>query len=80
MPEFPGSGRCWDYRFCWLRDAYFSLNAFERLGHFDEMERFLFYLRTILETQGDHLQPLYSVTPLFSIMLLYRVSPLYGIT
>ena len=62
LPEFPGSGRCWDYRFCWLRDAYFSLNAFERLGHFDEMERFLAYLRTILETHGGKLQPLYSVS------------------
>ncbi len=62
LPEFPGSGRCWDYRFCWLRDAYFSLNAFERLGHFDEMERFLTYLRTILETHGGKLQPLYSVS------------------
>ncbi len=62
LPEYPGSGRCWDYRFCWLRDAYFSLNAFERLGHFDEMERFLFYLRTVLETHGDELQPLYSIS------------------
>lgn len=62
LPEFPGSGRCWDYRFCWLRDAYFSLNAFERLGHFDEMERFLFYLRTILESHGNELQPVYSVS------------------
>ena len=61
LPEFPGSGRCWDYRFCWLRDAYFSLNAFERLGHFDEMERFLIYLRSILDTHGDDLQPLYGI-------------------
>lgn len=61
IPEFPGSGRCWDYRFCWLRDAYFSLNAFERLGHFDEMERFLDYLRNIVHVHGDNLQPLYSV-------------------
>ena len=32
IPEHPGSGRTWDYRFCWLRDAYFTLNALERLG------------------------------------------------
>ena len=33
LPEHPGSGRTWDYRYCWLRDAYFTLNALERLGH-----------------------------------------------
>ncbi len=61
LPEFPGSGRCWDYRYCWLRDAYFSLNAFERLGQAEEMERFLEYLHNICEIHGDALQPLYAV-------------------
>jgi GH15 family glucan-1,4-alpha-glucosidase len=62
LPEYPGSGRTWDYRFCWLRDTYFSLQAFERLGHFDEMEGFLHYLRTIVDQYGgDRLQPLYAI-------------------
>jgi GH15 family glucan-1,4-alpha-glucosidase len=62
LPEFPGSGRTWDYRYCWLRDTYFSLHAFERLGHFDEMEGFLAYLRTIVHRFGrDRLQPLYAI-------------------
>src|SRR5690606_16580831 len=62
LPEFPGSGRTWDYRYCWLRDTYFSLNAFERLGHADEMEAFLGYLRNIAAEYGhDRLQPLYAV-------------------
>ncbi|MEM7199593.1 MAG: glycoside hydrolase family 15 protein [Planctomycetota bacterium] len=61
LPEFPGSGRCWDYRYCWLRDAYFSLNAFERLGHAEEMERFLQFLLTICASHGDRLQPLYGI-------------------
>ena len=39
----------WDYRYCWLRDAYFTLNALERLGHSEEMERFLEYLRNLAE-------------------------------
>ena len=43
------SGRSWDYRYCWLRDAYFTLNALERLGHSEEMERFLEYLRNLAE-------------------------------
>src|SRR5690606_1622990 len=61
VPEHPGSGRNWDYRYCWLRDAYFTLQAFEMLGHTEEMERFLLYLRNICETYGDDLQPLYGV-------------------
>ncbi|MEO0478183.1 MAG: glycoside hydrolase family 15 protein [Planctomycetota bacterium] len=62
VPEFPGSGRCWDYRYCWLRDTYFSLHAFERLGHFEEMESFLGYLRNLARRHGDHmLQPLYAI-------------------
>jgi len=61
LPEYPGSGRTWDYRFCWLRDAYFTLNAFERLGHSEEMERFLEYLRNIAEEGEGVLQPAYRI-------------------
>ena len=61
LPEYPGSGRTWDYRFCWLRDAYFTLNALERLGHSEEMERFLEYLRNIAEEDEGVLQPAYRI-------------------
>jgi GH15 family glucan-1,4-alpha-glucosidase len=61
LPEYPGSGRTWDYRFCWLRDAYFTLNALERLGHSEEMELFLEYLRNICEERGGVLQPAYRI-------------------
>ena len=59
LPEHPGSGRNWDYRFCWLRDAYFTLNALERLGHSEEMEHFLEYLRNLCEENEGVLQPAY---------------------
>jgi GH15 family glucan-1,4-alpha-glucosidase len=62
LPEHPGSGRNWDYRYCWLRDAYFTLNALERLGHSDEMERFLVYLRNLAEDRAGRLQPVYTIT------------------
>ncbi len=62
LPEHPGSGRTWDYRYCWLRDAYFTLNALERLGHSDEMERFLVYLRNLAEERAGQLQPVYTIT------------------
>ena len=61
LPEHPGSGRTWDYRYCWLRDAYFTLNALERLGHSDEMERFLQYLRNLADESEGVLQPAYRI-------------------
>jgi GH15 family glucan-1,4-alpha-glucosidase len=61
LPEHPGSGRTWDYRYCWLRDAYFTLNALERLGHSEEMERFLEYLRNLAEEEGGVLRPVYRI-------------------
>jgi GH15 family glucan-1,4-alpha-glucosidase len=62
LPEHPGSGRTWDYRYCWLRDAYFTLNALERLGHNDEMERFLVFLRNLCEEGDGELQPAYTIS------------------
>ena len=62
LPEHPGSGRNWDYRYCWLRDAYFTLNALERLGHNDEMERFLVFLRNLCEERAGELQPAYTIS------------------
>lgn len=62
IPEARGTQRNWDYRFCWLRDAYFTLQALNRLGQFEEMEAFVTYLRNIVETAGDRLQPVYGIS------------------
>jgi GH15 family glucan-1,4-alpha-glucosidase len=62
LPEHPGSGRTWDYRYCWLRDAYFTLNALERLGHSEEMEHFLQFLRNLADESGGSLQPAYRLS------------------
>ncbi|HWB77896.1 MAG TPA: glycoside hydrolase family 15 protein [Nannocystaceae bacterium] len=62
IPESPASGRNWDYRHCWLRDAYYALGAFRRLGHFEERERFLSYLVDVVAGTPDlHLAPLYRI-------------------
>ncbi|MEQ1885949.1 MAG: glycoside hydrolase family 15 protein [Bryobacteraceae bacterium] len=62
IPESPGSGRTWDYRYCWLRDAYYVLNAFGLLGHFEEREQFLNYLLDVAGGAKDlNLAPLYRV-------------------
>ena len=36
LPERFGGVRNWDYRYCWLRDATFTLQAFMHLGYYDE--------------------------------------------
>jgi GH15 family glucan-1,4-alpha-glucosidase len=62
IPEAPGSGRTWDYRYCWLRDAYYALEAFRLLGHFEERERFIQFLLGVAANSGDlDLRPLYRI-------------------
>ena len=62
IPESAGSGRTWDYRYCWLRDAYYALNAFGLLGHFEEREQFVQYLLNVAGgASGLNLAPLYRV-------------------
>jgi len=62
IPESAGSGRTWDYRYCWLRDGYYVLDALRLLGHFEEREGFIQYLLSIVSTAGDmDLRPLYRV-------------------
>jgi GH15 family glucan-1,4-alpha-glucosidase len=62
IPEAPGSERNWDYRYCWIRDAYYTVQALNRLGALDVLENYLGYLRNIVDmTKGGHIQPLYGV-------------------
>jgi GH15 family glucan-1,4-alpha-glucosidase len=62
IPEAPGSGRTWDYRYCWLRDAFYVLGAFRLLGHFEEREQFLTFLLNIAASAPDlDLAPLYRI-------------------
>jgi GH15 family glucan-1,4-alpha-glucosidase len=62
IPESPGSGRTWDYRYCWLRDSYYVLNAFGLLGQFEEREQFVQYLLNIAGGAPELiLAPLYRV-------------------
>jgi GH15 family glucan-1,4-alpha-glucosidase len=62
LPESPGSGRTWDYRYCWLRDSYYALGAFRLLGHFEEREQFAHFLVNIAGGAPDlDLAPLYRI-------------------
>jgi GH15 family glucan-1,4-alpha-glucosidase len=61
IPEAPGSGRTWDYRYCWLRDAYFVVKALNRLGATQTMENFISFILGV--AAGENIQPVYSVVP-----------------
>lgn len=62
IPEAAGSGRNWDYRYCWLRDGYFVVNALNRLGATRTMERYLGYVVNIAANGGAaQLQPVYGI-------------------
>ncbi|MCI4644466.1 MAG: glycoside hydrolase family 15 protein [Hyphomonadaceae bacterium] len=62
IPEHDGSERNWDYRFCWLRDAYFTVTALNRLAAVGTLEHYLGYLRnTVAHTRGGHIQPVYGI-------------------
>lgn len=63
IPEAPGSVRTWDYRFCWLRDAFHVVYAFNLLGATRTMEEFIEFATDVAAESPDiELRPLYPVT------------------
>src|SRR5260221_10069213 len=62
LPEQPGGARNWDYRYCWLRDATFTLNALLLAGFHDEAADWREWLLRAIAGSPQDLQPLYSVT------------------
>ena len=63
LPEFNGSERNWDYRYCWLRDTYYVLTSLNHIGHFEEMERYFNYVTDISFSEKNfRYQPLYGIT------------------
>lgn len=62
LPETLGGARNWDYRFVWLRDAAFTLAALERVGHSEEADRFMRFLKRVTRHEGGgHLQIMYAI-------------------
>jgi GH15 family glucan-1,4-alpha-glucosidase len=61
LPERLGGERNWDYRFCWLRDATFTLMAFMRLGYYDEARAWRDWLMRAVAGSPDQIQILYGV-------------------
>ncbi|MEM9919562.1 MAG: glycoside hydrolase family 15 protein [Bacteroidota bacterium] len=62
LPEFPGSSRNWDYRFCWLRDAHYTIKALNDLSHFGILETYATFIQNIVLGEDQRFHPLYPIT------------------
>jgi GH15 family glucan-1,4-alpha-glucosidase len=61
LPERLGGVRNWDYRYCWLRDATFTLLAFMQLGYYDEARAWRDWLIRALAGSPNQAQIMYGV-------------------
>jgi GH15 family glucan-1,4-alpha-glucosidase len=62
IPESPASGRNWDYRYCWLRDSYFVVQALNRLGATRTMEGYLHYIdHLVARSDVAQIRPVYPI-------------------
>ena len=61
LPERPGGTRNWDYRYCWLRDATFTLLAFLHLGYYEEAEAWHDWLLRAVAGSPGQVQIVYGI-------------------
>ncbi len=61
LPECLGGARNWDYRYCWLRDATFSLYSLIEAGHVDEARHWRDWLLRAVAGEPSQMQPLYGI-------------------
>ena len=61
LPEQLGGVRNWDYRYCWLRDATFTLQAFMHLGYYDEARAWRDWIMRAIAGSPDQIQIMYGV-------------------
>jgi GH15 family glucan-1,4-alpha-glucosidase len=61
LPEKIGGERNWDYRYCWLRDASFTVRALLELGYHEEAEAYCGWLLHATRLTWPKLQVVYDV-------------------
>src|SRR5262245_21779384 len=66
VPEAPNTPRTWDYRFTWLRDAFFTVSALNRLSATRTMESYVRFIVDAVEA-GSSRGEVADIAPLFPI-------------
>lgn len=61
FPAVPGGGDNWDYRYCWLRDGYYTAWTLDQAGLHEEAKRFYEFAFALQEENGSWKQPLYTL-------------------
>ena len=61
LPEQTGGERNWDYRYCWLRDASFTVRVLSKLGFRDEVHAYMNWMVHATQLTRPKLQVVYSV-------------------
>ncbi|MEL7302429.1 MAG: glycoside hydrolase family 15 protein [Pseudomonadota bacterium] len=62
IPEAPNSERNWDYRYCWVRDAFFVVRALNNLAAVRTMENYFSWIMdVVIDAAGDHIQPVFGI-------------------
>ena len=62
LPEEIGGSRNWDYRYCWIRDATFTLDALIGSGYFEEAIAWREWLLRAVAGKPAQMQILYGIT------------------
>jgi GH15 family glucan-1,4-alpha-glucosidase len=74
VPEAAETERNWDYRYCWIRDSFFTVQGLNRIGATLTMERFIEYVTNVITLErGPDIKPVYGILP--EMPLDERVAP-----
>jgi GH15 family glucan-1,4-alpha-glucosidase len=62
IPEAPDSARNWDYRYCWVRDAFFVVRALNSLAAVRTLENYFRWIMNIVDdVHAGHIQPVFGI-------------------
>jgi GH15 family glucan-1,4-alpha-glucosidase len=62
IPEAPNSARNWDYRYCWVRDAFFVVRALNSLAAVRTLENYFRWIMNIVDdVHAGHIQPVFGI-------------------